>query len=46
MVVTKHFSNQTKRPKVLLCDDFKNGNTNEEEDIILLQSQSCFQLVP
>jgi len=37
IVVTKCFSNQTKRPKVPLCYEFQNRITNVEKDIFLLQ---------
>jgi hypothetical protein len=34
IVVIKHLGINLKRPKVLLCFDYKNGIIDEEEDLI------------
>jgi hypothetical protein len=36
ITVTKHLGGEVKKPKVLLCDEYQNGITNEEEDIIFV----------
>jgi len=36
ITVTKHLGGEVKKPKVLLCYDYQNGITNEEEDIIFV----------
>jgi hypothetical protein len=32
IIITKHFGSEVRRPKMLLCYDYQNGITNEEED--------------
>ncbi len=34
ITVTKHLGGEVRRPKMLLCYNYQNGITNEEEDII------------
>jgi hypothetical protein len=34
IIVTKHLGGEIRRIKMLLCYDYQNGITNEEEDII------------
>ncbi len=34
IIVTKHLGGEVKRPEVLLCYNYQNGITNEEEDLI------------
>ncbi len=34
ITVTKHLGGEVRKPEVLLCYDYQNGITNEEEDII------------
>jgi hypothetical protein len=33
IVVSKHLGTKMKRPKMLLCHNYENGITDEEEDI-------------
>jgi hypothetical protein len=36
ITVTKHLGNEIRRPEMLLCSDYQNGITYEEEDIIFV----------
>jgi hypothetical protein len=42
IVVTKHLDSNTKCPKVLLCQNFVNGFTYEEEDMLLVAEPDLF----
>jgi hypothetical protein len=44
ITVTKHFRGEVKRPKMLLCYDYQNGITNEEEDIIFAIEPELFSI--
>jgi len=44
IAVPKHMSSQTKCPKVLLCYDFQNGFTKEEEDIAFITELGLFSI--
>jgi hypothetical protein len=41
ITITKRLGGDARRPKVLLCYNYQNGITYEEEESCLLQSQSC-----
>jgi len=43
ITITKHLGGEKRKPKVLLCYDFQNGITNEEEDIIFATKHNCSQ---
>ncbi len=34
IIITKHLGGEVRRPKMLLCYNYQNGITYEEEDII------------
>ncbi len=42
IAITKHLDNNIKCPKVLLCYNFDNGVTNEEEDVLLVIESNLF----
>jgi len=44
IIVTKHLGGEVKRPEVLLCYDYQNGITYEEEDIILTTKPKLFSI--
>jgi hypothetical protein len=44
IVVTKHLDNNTKRPEVLLCNDFVNKITNKKEDMLLATKLDVFTI--
>jgi hypothetical protein len=44
IAITKHLDSNIKRPKVLLCYDFINGVTNEEEDMLLVAKLDLFTI--
>jgi hypothetical protein len=44
IIVTKHLGAEVKRPKVLLCYNYHNGITNEEEDIIFVIESLLFSI--
>ncbi len=43
-MVTKHLDSNTKRLEVLLCYDFANEVTNEEEDVLLALESNLFAI--
>jgi hypothetical protein len=45
ITITKHLSSQTKHLKVLLCYDFKNGITNEKENLIFETARGLFSII-
>jgi hypothetical protein len=44
ITITKHFGGEVRRPKVLLCYDYQNGITNEEEEIIFVTEPKLFSI--
>jgi hypothetical protein len=42
--MTKHLGAKVKRPKALLCYDYHNGITDEEEDIIFVTKLELFSI--
>jgi hypothetical protein len=44
IVVTKYLGAEVKRPQVLLCYNYYNGITNEEEDIIFAIKPKLFSI--
>ncbi len=44
ITVNKHLGGEARRPKVLLCYDYQNGITNEEEDIIFAIKPELFPI--
>ncbi len=44
IIVTKHLGGEIRRPKVLLCNDYQNGITDEEEDIIFVIKSNLFSI--
>jgi hypothetical protein len=44
IIVTKNLRDEVRRPKVLLCYDYHNGITNEEEDIIFATKPKLFSI--
>ncbi len=42
--MTKHLGIEVKRSKVLLCYDYQNGITDEEEDIIFATELELFSI--
>jgi hypothetical protein len=44
ITVTKHLDSNTKRPEVSFCDNFVNGITNEEENVILMAKLDLFAI--
>jgi hypothetical protein len=42
IIVTKHLGGEVKIPKVLMCYDYQNGITDEEEDIIFATKLELF----
>ncbi len=44
ITVTKHLGNEIRRPKVLLCYNYQNGITDEEEDIIFVIEPKLFSI--
>jgi hypothetical protein len=45
IVVTKHLRSQTKCVEVLLCYDFQNGITYEEEDLVFKTKPGFFYII-
>lgn len=44
IVVTKYLGAKVKRPQMLLCYNYYNGITNEEEDIIFAIKPKLFSI--
>jgi len=44
IIVTKHLGGEIRRQKVLLCYDYQNGITNEEEDIFFATESTIVTL--
>ncbi len=44
IIITKHFGGEVRRPKVLLCYNYQNGITNEEEAIIFVTKPTLFSI--
>ncbi len=44
IIVTKHLGSEVRRPEVLLCYDYQNDITNEEEDIIFATERKLFSI--
>jgi hypothetical protein len=44
IVVTKHVGTNLKRLEVLLCFDYQNGITNEEEDMMFVSELELFSI--
>jgi hypothetical protein len=44
IIVTKHLGVEVRRPKMLLCYDYQNGITDEEEDIIFTIEPKLFSI--
>jgi hypothetical protein len=44
ITVTKHLGGEVRRPKVLLCYDYQDGITNEEEEIIFATKLKLFSI--
>jgi hypothetical protein len=42
--VTKHLSTKLKRLEILLCFDYQNGITNEEEDLTFVSEFELFSI--
>jgi hypothetical protein len=42
IIVTKHLGGEVKIPKVLMCVDYQNGITDEEENIIFVTKLELF----
>jgi len=44
IIITKHLGGEVRRPKVLLCYDYQNRITNEEEDVIFTIKPELFSI--
>ncbi len=44
IIITKHLGTEVRRPKMLLCYDYHNGITNEEENIIFATKLELFSI--
>jgi hypothetical protein len=44
IIITKHLGGEIRRPEVLLCYDYQNGITNEDEDIIFVTKLELFSI--
>jgi hypothetical protein len=44
ITVTKHLRSEVRKPKMLLCYDYQNGITNEEENIIFVTKPKLFSI--
>jgi hypothetical protein len=44
ITIIKHLGGEVKRPKMLLCYEYQNGITNEEEDIIFATNPKLFSI--
>ncbi len=44
IIVTKHLGSEVRRPEVLLCYNYQNSITNEEEDIIFVREPKLFSI--
>ncbi len=44
ITITKHLGSEVRRPKMLLCYDYQNGITYEEEDIIFATKLELFSI--
>jgi hypothetical protein len=44
ITVTKRLGGEVRRPKLLLCYNYQNGITNEEEDIIFVTKPKLFSI--
>jgi hypothetical protein len=42
--MTKYLGTNLKRPKILLCFDYQNGITNEEEDLLFANEPKVFSI--
>jgi len=44
ITITKHLGGEVRKPKVLLCYNYQNGITDEEEDIIFVIKLELFSI--
>jgi hypothetical protein len=44
ITMSKHLGTNLKRPEVLLCFDYQNGITNEEEDMMFANELELFSI--